>query len=34
MQDDDLEAARGVIYACLSSVVLWGLVVLCWYIAR
>ena len=34
MQDDDLEAARGVIYAFLSSVVLWCLVVLCWCIAR
>lgn len=34
MRDDDLEAARGVIYACLSSVVLWGVVVIVYWIAR
>lgn len=34
MQDDELEAARGVIYACLSSVVLWAVVVIVWYIVR
>jgi len=34
MRDDDLNAARGVIYACLSSVVLWGLFALCYWIAR
>ena len=25
MRDDELEAARGVVYACLSSLVLWAL---------
>lgn len=34
MRDDDLNAARGVVYACLSSLVLWALVALAYWIAR
>jgi hypothetical protein len=34
MRDDDLEAARGVVYLCLASFVLWALIALCYWIAR
>jgi len=34
MRDDDLEAARGIVYACLSSLALWALVALGYWIAR
>lgn len=34
MRDDELEAARGVVYARLSSLVLWALIALVYWIAR
>lgn len=34
MRDDDLNAARGIVVACLSSLIFWGLFVLCFWIAQ
>lgn len=33
MKTDDLNAARGIVWACLASVVFWGLVVLAWVLS-
>lgn len=33
MRDDDLRAARGIVTACLASVVFWVLVVLAWVLS-
>jgi hypothetical protein len=33
MRDDDLAVARGIVGACLASVVFWGLIVLAWVLS-
>ena len=33
MRDDDLNTARGIVRACLASVVFWGLIVLAWVLS-
>lgn len=34
MRDNDLDTARGVVFACLASMALWALVLLGYWIAR
>lgn len=33
MRDDDLNTARGIVWACAASVAFWGLIVLAWVLS-